>query len=355
MSTMFLSPVTHVAPMVTIRRERELPVPGAVLVGINEKVQASHVVAEAAPTPQHYFLDVARGLGIPVRRVPQYVVRQPGDRVERGDVIAGPVGLTRRTIRAPANGRIMAITRGRVLFEVRAQPFELRAGFPGRVIATDGVQMITLETTGALVQAAWGNGRQDFGVMRLVGEDVDSRLQTGQLDLNLRGAVLVAGICDHPAPLQQATELAVRGVILGSILSELIPVAQNLPYPLVITEGFGERAMNLAAFSLLSSHAGREVAIDARPARPYHRERPEVIIPLPSNRPQELPDEIIPLARGVRVRILRPPHRGRVGKVRELLPRAKVYPSGVRAASVVVELDRGGTISVPIENLDVLQ
>jgi len=348
-------PVTHVVPMTTIRRERLMPVPGTVLVGVNDNVKADQVLAESAPTPRHYFLNIARGLGVPVRRVGQYLVQKPGDRVEKGEIIAGPVGFARRTIRAPQNGRIVAVTRGRVLFEVRAEAMELRAGFPGRVIATDGVQTITLETTGALVQGIWGNGLQDTGIMRLAGDDPSSRLRTGQLDTKLRGAVLVAGICDHPAPLKQAIDISVRGVIMGSINSDIIPVAKKLPYPLLITEGFGELPMNTAAFQILRSNVGRDVAVDATPMEPYKANRPEVIIPLPSNAPVELPNDVIPINRGIRVRILRAPHRGKVGKVREMLPRASIYPSGVRAVSAKIELEQGGVISVPVDNLDVIQ
>lgn len=348
-------PVTHVVPMTTIRRERLMPVPGTVLVGVNEIVKGDQVLAESAPTPHHYFLNVARGLGVPVRRVGQYLVRKAGERIEKGEIIAGPVGFARRTVRAPHDGRIVAITRGRVLFEVRAEPMELQAGFPGRVIATDGVQTITIETTGALVQGIWGNGLQDAGIMRLAGDDPSSRLRAGQLDIKLRGAVMVAGICDHPAPLKQATDISVRGVILGSILSDIIPVAKELPYPLIITDGFGEQPMNSAAFQILGSNVGREVSIDASPMEPYKMNRPEVIIPLPSNVPIELPNEVIPIKRGIRVRILRAPHRGKVGKVREMLPRASIYPSGVRAVSAKIELEQGGVISVPVDNLDVIQ
>lgn len=332
-----------------------MPVPGKVLVGANEKVKGEQVLAESAPTPRHYFLDIARGLGVPVRRVGQHLVRKAGERVEKGEIIAGPVGFARRTIRAPQNGRIVAITRGRVLFEVRVEAMELRAGFPCRVVATDGVQTITIETTGALIQGIWGNGLQDSGIMRLAGDDPTSRLRTGQLDIKLRGAILVAGICDHPAPLKQATDISVRGVILGSINSDIIPVAKDLPYPLIITEGFGELPMNTAAFQILRSNVGREVSIDATPMEPYKANRPEVIIPLPSNAPIELPSEVIPIKRGVRVRILRAPHRGKVGKVREMLPRSSIYSSGVRAVSAKIELEQGGVISVPVDNLDVIQ
>lgn len=355
MSEQYLPPVTHVASMVTIRRERTLPVPGSVTVRVNEKVQATHVVAEAEHRPQHFFLDLARGLGISERRVGDHLVCQQGDRVDAGEVIAGPVGLARRTVRAPADGRILTISRGRVLFEARGERLELRAGLPGKVVATDGIRVVTIETSGSLIQGVWGNGQQEFGVMRLVEDNPASRLQTGQLDINLRGAILVAGVCDHLAPLHQATEISVRGVILGGLASELIQTAKRLPYPLIVTEGFGHRPINTPAFNLMSSHDGREVALDARPALPFRNQRPEVIIPLQADRPLEVPEDVIPLKRGVRVRILRAPHQGEVGVIRKVLPSASTYPSGVRVISATVELDQGGTTMVPLANLDVLR
>jgi hypothetical protein len=355
MKNFYIPPVTHVIPLATIRRERVLPVPGAVTVRVNEKVQASHVVAEAETVPRHYFLDVVRGLGVAQENAGRYIVHREGDRVDAGEVIAGPVGIARRTIRAPVDGRIIDISRGRVLFEARGELLALRAGFPGVVIATDGTRSVTVEATGALIQAVWGNGKQDYGVMRMVGEGPADRLKTDQLDVNLRGAVLVAGICDHPAPFHQATELSVRGVILGGLASDLIPVAQRLPYSVVVLEGFGERPINPPAFHLLSSNIGREVAIDAQQPRPYHLQRPEVIIPLPATRDIELPDEVIPLKSGVRVRILRAPYQGEVGAVQNVLDQAAEYPSGIRAMSVKVELGSGNTVTVPVANIEVLQ
>lgn len=351
----YLTTVTHVIPLTTIRRVRILPVPGTVTVRVNEKVNAAQVVAEAEPTPRHFFLDLVRGLGVSERQVDQYLVCKRGDRVEAGDVIAGPVGLARRTVRAPSDGRVAAINRGRVLFEAHGESFKLRSGFPGKVIATDGTRKVTIETTGALIQAVWGNGLEDYGVMRLVGDGPGSRLHTGILDINLRGAILVAGYCNQPAPLHQATELSVRGVILGGVASELIPVVQRLPYPLIVTEGFGARLINGIAFGLLSSNVGREVALFAHPSQTYRVERPEVIIPAPASRAVDLPDEVISLKAGLRVRILRSPYQGEVGVVQKMLPRATLYPSGVRATSLTVEMDKGGTATVPLANVDVLQ
>jgi hypothetical protein len=355
MAASYLYSVTHIVPLTTIRRERKLPVPGGVSVRIGQRVQASDVLAEAQVAPRHYFLDIARGLGVPDREAVRLIRVNRGDRVEGGEVIAGPMGLSRRTVRAPADGRIAAISGSRVLLEVEAEPFGLRAGFPGVVTATDGTQSVTIEATGALIQGAWGNGRQEFGIMRLVGDGPDDRLQTDKLDINLRGAVLIAGMCDHPAPLHQATELSVRGVILGSLTADLMAAAQRLPYPLIVTEGFGRLPINPMAYNLLTSNVGREAALDARPGGPNEADRPEVIIPLPSAREMPVPDEVIPLARGIRVRVLRAPHMGAVGVIQSVEEEAVPFPSGIIARAATVDLEGFGQATIPLANLEALQ
>jgi hypothetical protein len=356
MKAAYLPPVSHVTPMIIVRRDRALPVPGTVTARMNERVQAVDVIAEAETAPRHAFLDLARGLGLPPKEASQHLVRQKGDRVEMGDTIAGPVGVARRTVRAPADGKLVAIQGHRVLFEVRGEPIGLRAGMPALVVGSDGAQTVTLEVTAALVQGVWGNGKQDFGVMRTLGGGAGARMQTDMLDINLRGAVLIGGTCDQAAPLHQATELMVRGIVLGSITSDLIPVALRLPYPLMITEGFGVLPMNSAAYELLTTNVGRDAAVDARPpADRYSYQRPEIIIPLPPSRQADLPEEIIPLVSGARVRVLRAPFHGAVGIVRDIPAKAADYPSGLLARSASVELVGLGIRMIPLANLEVIQ
>jgi hypothetical protein len=249
----------------------------------------------------------------------------------------------------------MKLEEGKILFQERTRTFQLRAGFPGTVVASDGANVVSIETTGALLSATWGNGKRGFGVMRMVDEDPSSRLAADRLDIILRGAVLVAGVCDHPAPLHQATELSVRGLILGSMISDLIPIARRMSYPIVLTEGFGTSPINPAAFELLNSNNGREAAVDAELATEKHFKRPEVIIPLPATQEVSMPDEIIPIVPGVRVRVLRQPHQAEVGTVREVLDRAISYPSGILAKSASVELQGLGIKTVPLANLEILQ
>jgi hypothetical protein len=355
MKASYLPPVSHVMPLTIVRRDRTLPFAGTITARLNERVQAVDVIAEAETAPRHVFLDLARGLGVPPKEAPGFLVRQKGDRVEEGDTIAGPVGVARRTVRAPADGRIVAVDGSRVLFEVRGEPTVLRAGMPAMVVSSDGVQTVTLETTAGLVQGIWGNGRMDFGVMRTLGSGPAARMQTDMLDINLRGAVLIGGMCDQPAPLHQATELNVRGIVLGSITSDLIPVALRLTYPLVITEGFGSLPMNSAAYGLLTGHVGHDAAVDARTGDRYSYQRPEVIIPLPTNRQADVPDDVIQLAPGVRVRVLRAPFHGAVGIVRDLPLKAADFPSGLLARSAAIEIEDLGNRLIPLANLEVIQ
>jgi hypothetical protein len=355
MSQTTMLPITHILPLTTVRRERSLPSPGTVTARVNEKVQAGDVLAQAEPPARHYLLDLARGLGLPEKEALRHVRRQPGERVDSGDVLAGPVGLARRTLRAPAAGQIINVQDGRILFQAHGDMVSLRAEYSGIVVATDGVQSITLEATAALVQAVWGNGRQDHGVLRVTGNGPSERLRTDDLDINLRGAVLVAGVCVHTAPLHQATELSCRGLILGGLASDLIPVVRRLSYPVLVIEGFGDVPMNAAAYSLLTTNAGREASLDGRVGGLYSNQRPEVIIPLPATRQVGLPDEIIPPNSGVRVRVVHPPYQGAVGVVREVLQKAVGYPSGILARSARVDLEGIGTINVPLANLEILQ
>jgi hypothetical protein len=355
MAITHLAPTTHVIPLTMVRRERRLPAPGTISVRTGQHVSEVETLAEAEPEPRHFFIDIARGLGVPEREVPKHLVHEPGARIEAGEVIAGPVGISRRTLRAPANGRIVSVVGSRVLFEVSGGKFELRSGFPGTVTATDGSQSVTVETSGALIQVAWGNGQRDFGVMRMLATSPGDRLRPEQMEIDLRGAIVVGGICESSAPLHQAQELTLRGLILGSMPADLVPVALRLSFPVLLTEGFGELPICPPAYRLLSTNAGREAAVDAHLPTPHDPMRPEVIIPLPATQDLDLPGDTFILSTGMQVRVLRAPFHGAVGTIREILSQAVAFPSGVLARSATVDLEGIGTATVPLANLEILQ
>lgn len=340
--------------MTSVQRQRKLAGAGTVTVRVRETVQPADVVAEVQPPPRHYFLDLAAGLGIPAVEASRHLRVELGGRVEADQVLAGPVGIARRTMRAPAAGRVLALTRGRLLFEALQDPAPVYAGLPGEIVASDGSSTVTVATVGALVQGVWGNGRRGWGVMRIVGEDPGERLRPDKLDVNLRGALLVTGQCDNPAPLHQATELSVRGLVLGSMSAELIPVALRMSYPIILTDGFGSIPMNSPAYELLNANAGREASVEATVREPYAAEVPEVIVPVPGAQRVRTAEPVLEIVPGLRVRALRAPYAGSVGNLLHLLPQPEVYPSGILAKSAMVELEGHGAVPIPLANLEVL-
>lgn len=355
MQRYYLPPVLHVQPLTIIRRVKRLPRPGSIMVRLTQKVKSLDVLAECEGEPRHVFLDLALGLGVPRDQVSRYLVREIGTRIEEGEIIAVREGIGRRTVRAPGDGRIAAFARGRVLFRMAGKTIRLRAGMPGVVVETDGIREVLIETVGALVQASWGNGGQDYGVMRVVGDDPARPLHLGDMNINLRGAILVGGFCNEEQVLKQAIDISVRGLILGSMPAHLIPLVETLPYPVILTEGFGERAMNEIAYNLLTTSAGREVSIDARPVESFRYHKPEVIIPLAASNRANMPEAVINLEPGVRVRIVRTPLAGAVGVIEEIMKHTITYPSGVRATSARVNLADNRSHTVPLANLEVYQ
>ena len=345
----------NVIPLTTIIRQRLLPVPGKVLARQGQKVGPRDVLAQAVVAPEHVVLDISRGLKIPAKNAAKFVQREVGELVVEGDVIAtGPKGLMRRVIRAPCDGRIMLIRGGQVLLQRETTQFELLAGYNGLVRELIPDRGVVIESIGGLVQGVWGNGRIDFGLMQVLADHPDEELLPARLDVSLRGAVVMAGYCKNPETLQVAAEISLRGLILASMSVDLVKQAQQSPFPIVLTEGFGKLRMSAPAYTLLKTNASRDVTINAEAHDRFGIGLPEVVISLPvTSRPNPTP---IPkeYAAGQVVRIVSAPHLMQNGRLMAVLPGMTRYPNGVMAQSGEVLLDAGTKVTVPLANLEVL-
>lgn len=349
-----LAPVTHILPITTIRRERLLPISGKVLVRKGQKVSATDTIAEANLSPEHQFIDVARGLGISEEKAEARIQVKPGAQVAEGDVLAGPVGLTRRVVRATRNGRVVTTGDGQVLLEAAGKPFQLKAGIPGEVVDLIPERGATIETSGALIQGVWGNGRLDFGLLSMLADTPEHQITPDQVDVSLRGAIVLAGYCESAEVLKAAADLPLRGLILTGMDPSLAAAAGKLPIPVMLIDGFGQRVMNTAAYKLLSTSDRREVALNAEIWDRYKGTRPEAIIPLPSSGELPLPRETDEFAPGQQVRVLRSPYAGKIGTLLEVRGLA-VFPNGLRSLGAEVRLENGETVILPLANLEVLE
>ena len=349
-----LAPVLHVLPLTTIVRERVLPVPGKVLMHVNQRVNPTDVVAETTYAREHVLLDVARTFGISAGEADRLIRVNEGDRLEKGALIAEKQGLFSDTIKAPRAGRVMVCGSGQVLMEVGDARIELRAGLPGVVTQIIPDKGVVIRTAGALIQGVWGNGRIDNGLMVSLLEKPDDILAAGRLDVSLRGSVILAGQVRDLDTLKAAADLPVRGLILSSMPSTLIEAAYKMRYPILVTEGFGAMPMNSAAFKLMTTNNKREATVNADHFDRYTGIRPEVIIPLPISTEPDEPNQYERFELGRQVRMRRPPNAGMLGTIAELPPGLSLLPSGLRAPAAEVKLENGEVILVPLVNLEVV-
>lgn len=348
-----LAPIVHLLPLTVIRRERKLPFPGKILVRKGQKVGANDPVVEARLNPKHLMIDVAASLGIARAHAERYVRVKVGERLSKGDLIAGPVGFGRRVVRAPQNGQVILVGEDQILLELTESPFQVKAGMAGEVVELIGDCGVVIETTGVLIQGNWGNGRIDFGLLTSLVRDPRERFLPDQMDLSMRGSMILGGHCESESSLYFAHELPVRGLILASMLLSLRQVAEKMDFPILLLEGFGDYEMNKLTYKLLSNHNGREISVNAQHWEAFEGRRPEIVIPLPGDDTLAPPRSSEIFAVNHQVRSVREPYAGRMGRLNRLCGTVKL-PSGIRAQAAEVHYDNGEKAILPLDNLELI-
>ena len=348
------APVTHFLPSAAIRRERRLPSPGRVLIRAGQKVASSDILAETNLNPEYQLLDIPHILGISIQKADRILLCKPGDRITQGDLIAGPIGISKKVVRAKSDSRVILVGDGQVLLETIKSPFQLKAGYPGRVVELIPDRGAVIETDGSLIQAVWGNNQQDSGILMMLAKQPDHLFSPEDLDISLRGVVVAAGHCREAEALRKAEEAPLRGIILGSMDVDLLPIAKNLQIPILLTEGFGCFPMNPIAHKLLMVNERREVAVIAQPWDPYAGSRPEIVIPQTASGQPIQANEIASFNAGKQVRILHPPNKGKLGTLLSLKNK-EIFPGGYPVLATEIQLQDGSITWVPAANLEILQ
>ena len=349
-----LAAIKHIHPVTLVRRERVLPYPGRIMVRKGQQVAATDVVAVANIASEHILLDIALGLGLPADQADTHIQRLAGEEVDEGDVVAGPVGVGRRVVRAPQKGKIVVSGGGQMLLELESRPYEVRAGFPGVITELIPDRGVVVQTTGALIQGAWGNGRMDYGLLQVLARSPGEELRPDRIDVSLRGSVVLGGTCEEADVLATAEELPLRGLILASMSSKLAPQALKMHCPVLLIEGFGSMPMDANAYNLLTTSQRREVSVLAERVDPSQGIQPELIIPLPTETGEPIPPDSAVLKAGMQVRVVHSLHHGEVGTIDEMLEFPAGMPSGIPAASARVRLANDELVVLPLVNLEIL-
>jgi len=331
-----------------------LPTAGHVIVKVGQKVNSTDVIGEAVIGRKHLIVDIARLLRISPRNAAACTKVKKGQKLAKDELIAETTGLFSREVKAPVEGRVVAMGGGKLVLETGGAPFELVAGIPGTVTEVIPDHGAIIRATGAVIQGVWGNGRLETGVMISIMDRADEVFDPNRLDVSIRGSIILGGYVDNPAVLKGAIELAVRGLILSSMSPALLPLAMQAVFPILLVDGFGSRPMNASAYKLLSTNNRRDIAINAETYDRLKGSRPEVFIPLPVS--QEPPEtrEVEAFATGQTVRVINLIGPAQLGKLQQLNANPVSLPNGLRAKTAVVRLESGDQITVPLTNLEVL-
>ncbi len=357
------APVTRILPCTTIRRKRLLPFPGKVLVRKGQKVAALDTIAESygsvgTITPKIFILNIERALNVHRAQLStiNFYKCKTGDQVMKGDILAGPMGIAKRVLRAPEDGWIVLVDSNRILLEVKKPALELKAGFVGEVVELIPDYGAIIETTGTLIQGVWGNGGITSGTLIISLSTPDQEMtkevfeNTECLPHSLEDCVLLAGYCSEPKVLEALMALNPRGVIFTSLEPRLTSVADQLPFPVIILEGFGRHPINPLAYDLLTENEGRETALKAEVLRNC---RPEIIISTTQSSSLNPLTEPGEFAAGQQVRIRCNPYFGSLG-ILVAYCGIENQLNGLRAPTAEVLLESGITIHLPLVNLEII-
>ena len=348
-----ITPVTHLLPLTHIRRDRMLPIKGRILVNIGTAVGPNDIVAEADQPGQHIVLDIRRMLNIHrIEDAHKQIRYKPGEKVEKGDILAQVGGIIPRVVRAPADGKVKGIYRGQLILETPGTKIEIFAGISGKVTEILPDRGLVIEGDGALLQGVWGNGKTSAGMLLISATPIEDELTRATLDVSLRSAVVLAGHVTQADTLAAAAELPVRGLILASMTADLIETAKKMNYPIILMEGFGRLPLNAAAYNLLTTNQKRDIVLNGM-WDSERNEKPDLFIPLPAQ--GEPAPDFAEFTTGKIVRVTVPPFAGHAATLLNIRPGLTLFSNGLRVSAADIQLETNQIVTVPIANLNVLE
>lgn len=368
------SPGLKVTNRITHRARRVLPISGEVKPAVGERVTAEQIVAETFMPGDVTPINLANLLSTPPAEVPKCMLVEEGTDIEVGQVIArtnGIFGWFRTEYKSKTAGTIESISQvtGQLIVRGASIPVQVKAFLPGKVAEVIAGSGVVIEAEVTYIQGIFGIGGETYGPIVMACDSYDEMLTPEKLNPEMKGAVVIGGARVSGETVSRAVELGVSAIISGGIddqdlkeilgydLGVAITGTEQIGTTLIITEGFGDIAMAQRTFELLKSRVGDQASVNGATQIRAGVMRPEIVIPLSEaeQAAEEEPAHIEPiLETGRTVRIIRDPHFGVLGTVKELPPEPQVLESGSRARVLVVETAAGETVTVPRANVEII-
>ncbi|MDW7755153.1 MAG: hypothetical protein SCH68_08315 [Brevefilum sp.] len=334
-----------------IERVRKLPIPGQVLVEMGMEVNPQDVIAEAQVPGKLIMLDIAKSLGISPDEMTSCLIREVGDVLEEGDIIAQHEKALPRIFRAPINGKIINYYQGQMVISTGTIKTELTANLIGTVKEIIPEYGVVLSLRGSVIQGFWGNGLAGSGILKMLDASREKPISTSVLKDLSADLIIAGGACVDGDVLDACLECEISGLILGSLSQELIQKAAGLPFPVILLHGFGEDALAQDVFEILQSHSGEKISLNACKLDHANCERPELVIHHDEEKDAKELGFRKKLEPGDRVRLMSGKAKNQVGKVVELIEEDQFFENGTFLPAALIKLPSLEKVKVPQSNL----
>jgi len=360
-----------------VRKVRRLPLKGQVLVQVGDSVNPDTVVARTELPGPVTTVRVAERLGVEPRELPKYLLKQVGDKVQAGEIIAERksfFGLFTSRVTSPITGTIDFISEatGNIGIRHLPTPVEVTAYLRGLVVDVLPEEGAVVATRGVFVQGIFGLSGERHGQIALLADSPDEVVSDTKLSDEHKGKVLIAGALAHWRLMEAAKQVGAVALVAGGVLDTdikkllgydigvAITGHEPLPFTLIVTEGFGEIAMAKRTFELLASQEGREASVNGATQIRAGVIRPEVVVPKDGaltledlEEPKESEFAAGELNIGTPIRLIRAPYFGALGRVVALPPEPQEIETETKTRVLEAELVTGERVIVPRANVEI--
>lgn len=348
-----------IIPSGPIRCPRKLTRNGTVMVFPGQATDPTMQIAWRKIWRKHFSINLKETLDLPRNsRLQDYLLINEGDFVSVNEPIAKRSDRKNRTLNALYSGRFLGVSSGNLIFEADSENLEtVYAGFPGMVTEIIPDRGAVVETVGAYAAGVWGNNKMGQGILLTLNDIAKDGIFNAQsLSMAMAGSVVFANTCYDADVLRATARLSPGGLIFGSLPSGLLPVAEELPFPVIITDSIGAGRISDPIYDMLGENIIKCAYLYSAPAKGHMQQTAEIIIPqedYTSDKSSLLSD----VAVGSRVRILDGYYAGEIGYIAELMPKEKGGDGQSEQIDdqVRVCIDSDTDVTLPVSNVELLQ
>jgi len=360
-----------------VRKRRELPISGEILVKEGEHVTPNSPVARTKVPGEPHMIDIAYTLGVIAEDAYTFMLKKIGDPVTKGERIAFKksfFGLFTKECLSPYTGVVELVSEitGQVIVRESPLPVEILAYISGGVEKIIPNLGVVIKSPAVFIQGIFGVGGETFGELKIMSKTIEDSASSVELTSDCTGKILVYGALVDIATLRKAVEVGVKGIIVGGIkgndlkdlLGYQIGVAitgnEDIGLTLIITEGFGKMNMSAMTFELLKKFEGKITSINGTTQIRAGVMRPEIIIPYDEESPviksyKEEETDSKGLMEGTQIRLIREPYYGALGYVSGLPVELQTLESESVVRVLDVKLDDGRVVTVPRANVEIIE